>query len=97
MIGGLVVYLAQDDSLAQQATSAMREQPGLDLGEQTGRRLPAVVESMESQTVEETTDWIRNLPGVVHVDVVFVHLEEELLSEEQGTLVPLRTTFRNAE
>lgn len=76
MISGIVVHLTCDRDLAEQVATLLRNQVGLDLGEQVGNRLPAVVSSTETQSAEDTTNQLRNLPGILHVDVVYVHLDD---------------------
>lgn len=76
MISGLVVHLTGDKALRDAAIHAMQRRSGLELGEQSGRRLPVVLESDGKKVAEDTTEWLKELPGVAHVDVTFVHLEE---------------------
>ena len=76
MISGLVVYLTSDEGLDDEATREMQSRAGLEIGERIGLRLPVVVESTDKDTAADTTEWLKNLPGVAHVDVTFVHLEE---------------------
>lgn len=76
MISGLVIHLANDEKLRNEAMAAMRKRVGLEVGDQIGHRLPLVIESAKSVSVEDTTDWLKNLPGVVHADITFVYLEE---------------------
>ena len=76
MISGLVIHLSHDEALSEGATSEIQKRGGVEMGDQVGQRLPLVVESTETTTASETAEWLKNLTGVVHVDVTFVHLEE---------------------
>lgn len=76
MISGLVVYLTADAELAQATLSAIAEQPNLELGAQEDRRLPVVLETETASESQSLTDWLFEQPGVEHVDVAFVHLDD---------------------
>lgn len=55
----------------------MQRRSGVELGDRMDMRLPVVVESTADCSAKETAEWVKNLPGVVHADVTFVHLEAE--------------------
>jgi hypothetical protein len=78
MISGLVVYLAADEKLTQTAILAMQQQPAIELGQREDRRQPLVLETETATQSQSLTDWLKDLPGVEHVDVAFVHLDEDL-------------------
>jgi hypothetical protein len=45
--------------------------------------LPVVLETENAQASEEVHDWLARLPGVFHLDVVFVGLEEAVNDDRQ--------------
>ena len=76
MVGGLCVHLTEDVNQSQRAIALMRQRESITLGKPHGQRLPAVVESADRADAEANLEWLRHLPGVLHVDVVFVHFDE---------------------
>ncbi|QDS98795.1 hypothetical protein [Adhaeretor mobilis] len=76
MISGLVAHLTAEAGLAQATVSAIAEQPNLEVGVQQELRLPLVLETTTSVESQAVTDWLHELPGITHVDVAFVHLDE---------------------
>ena len=76
MISGLVVHFSEDKSLANTALLEITEQKNIDIGIQSERRLPIVVEADSIESSHKMTDWLFELEGVCHVDVTYVHLDE---------------------
>jgi len=85
MISGLVVYFSRDCKLAEAAKLSIGQQAALELGPQEGRRLPLVLETTTSSESQDLTDWLKDLDGVEHVDVAFVHLEESSAALEPSS------------
>ena len=77
MISGLVVHLSLDANLAATAIEALRSDPAIQLGERFGCRLPLILDTQGSEAAQLKTDLLLSIPGVVHVDVTFVHFEEQ--------------------
>lgn len=75
-ISGLAITLSGDPVAGREALEAMRTHEALMPGELIGSRLPVVVETPDSEQDREVWDWLHALPGVVHVDVVYVHFDE---------------------
>ena len=71
MTSGLVVTLATGESLA-----ALEAAPPLTLGRRSGDRLPVALEADDAAASERWTEWVRDLPGVAGVEVVFVHWDD---------------------
>ena len=70
---GLVVTLADDPELASEAvTTALLVGP-FTPGDLVGHRLALALEADDSDQAREWHDWLARLPGVVKVDVAFVH------------------------
>jgi hypothetical protein len=78
MISGLVANLTADAALALSALQAIRQHPALELGPQDGRRLPLVLETATPGESHQLSEWLYELPGVEHIDVAFVHWDDEL-------------------
>ncbi len=104
MISGLVIQLSADDVLVADAIQAIKDQPVLELGLRTGRRQPLVLETRGSGESHDITDWLAELPGVEHVDVVFVHLDDKPGGDDelgdadasrQGNLTETTPSIRN--
>jgi nitrate reductase NapAB chaperone NapD len=94
MISGLVVYLTADNDLAEATRYVIAEQPSIEVGVQEELRLPIVLETLTSKESQELTDWLNGLPGVQHVDVVFVHLE---ISQVDVSVPPLNANNNQSE
>lgn len=75
MISGLVAYLSGDPKQKDDVLAAVVKVPALEAGQLFEHRLPVVIEAEDVQQSHDLTEWLRNLPGVDHVDVAFVHLE----------------------
>lgn len=50
----------------------------LSLGELTGTRLPVVLESTDARSAAHVMDALSEEPGVLHVDLITAHYEEDL-------------------
>lgn len=50
---------------------------GIELGHRRGRRVPIVVDSPDRHADQQIWGWLNELPGVVFVDVVFVHFDDD--------------------
>ena len=71
MTSGLIVTLDTNESLPTLAAS-----PALTVGERTGDRVPVALEAENAGASEQWTEWVRGLPGVAGVEVVFVHWDQ---------------------
>ena len=74
-ISGLVVKLAENDS-AGVALARLAADASLTLGERFGHRLAVVAETPDAGSDRDLFDELCAKPGIVHVDVTFVHLDE---------------------
>jgi len=77
MISGLVAYLTENQELTSETVLAIAQHPNLELGTQQELRLPLVLETATSAESQAVTDWLNELPGITHVDVAYVHLDED--------------------
>jgi hypothetical protein len=73
---GLVVTLDPGSTESDSALAAIRTTPEFSPGVRTGWQLPVALESDGAESSERWCDWLRALPGVIGVEVVFVHWDE---------------------
>jgi len=87
-VSGLVITLAPPPPDAPGLSDASRndserviekinQHPHLQTGPRRGHRLPIVVDTPDSETDKRCWRWLNELEGVHHVDVAFVHFEDE--------------------
>lgn len=97
-ISGLVITLSEDPAEARAATEALSADPRLQLGDVFGRRLALVAETEDAVGDRELWDDLRATPGVVHVDVAFVHLshaEPDSGHEPGDAAIPAENSHAN--
>ena len=75
MTSGLVLTL-EDSPACEAALAALNANPVFTAGERIGDRLPVALEAADAGASEQWTEWLRTLPGVEGVEVVFVHWDE---------------------
>ncbi len=73
-ISGLVLTLAADGP-ACATLSALAGDPRLTLGEQFGHRIAVVADTESVEADRSLWDELRAMPGIINVDVTFVHLD----------------------
>lgn len=55
----------------------IRNHPHLQPGPRQDLRLPVVVDTPDRETDKACWRWLNDLPGVHHVDVAFIHFEDD--------------------
>ncbi len=55
----------------------INQHPNLQAGPQQGQRLPVVVDTPDRGADKQCWQWLNDLQGVHHVDVAFIHFEDE--------------------
>ena len=70
-VNGLLLTLAEDGSLVDDALLAIAERGDVELGERTEKWQPVVVEADDTGGSHDVHEWLQSLPGVLMVDVVF--------------------------
>ncbi len=55
----------------------IQQHPNFQAGLRQGQRLPVVLDTPDKQTDKQCWGWVNELPGVHHVDVAFIHFEDE--------------------
>ena len=73
-VSGLVVSVA-DDEAAERVIERLAQDESFALGERVGPRLVVALDAADARTAERKHEWLRQLPGVVKVDVAFVYLD----------------------
>ncbi|MFT5525044.1 MAG: hypothetical protein ACI9G1_000911 [Pirellulaceae bacterium] len=81
MISGLVLYLNRDAGLWDETLDELGGHDQIELGERVQARLPVVIDSSDGSGARDLTQWILDLPGVDHIDVTYVDLEEASSSD----------------
>lgn len=82
MIVGMVAHLSREHDAFEQALREISGNAAFEIGEHHTNRIPLVLEAADLRRVHDETDWLKDLPGVQHVDVTFVDLAE--ISETAG-------------
>ncbi|MEZ6189850.1 MAG: hypothetical protein R3C45_00990 [Phycisphaerales bacterium] len=90
-VSGLVVTLAAEKNRAGQTASTrnaviqqLRRHPQIQVGELQDNRLPVVIDTPDKHADKDCWAWLNSLPGVNHVDVAFIHFEDEDAFEHQA-------------
>lgn len=71
-VSGLVLTLGDAPGAA---LDALRTHPEIELGERFAAKQPIVVDTQTRARDREVWDWLRALPGVLHVDVACIHFD----------------------
>jgi hypothetical protein len=74
---GLVLTLADDPRLAESAIEKIAAAGPFELGECSGFRRAAVLETTSADSSHRWHDWLQVLPGIAGAEVVFVHWDED--------------------
>lgn len=75
-VSGLVITVADATPVARLRAELLRQLgPALELGEACGNRLPVVIETATQALGSAWVERLTAMPGVRHVDVVFVELD----------------------
>lgn len=76
-VSGLVITFAPNADGGRAAWAALDQCPALELGVREGQRVAAVLSTGTEHENKAMWRWLNELPGVDHVDVVFVSTETE--------------------
>lgn len=85
-ISGLLLTLARDDAERARAIAALSDDACFELGAQDACRVAAVLDTPDDRTNRQRWRWLHELPGVLHVDVVMVTLDEAGVTGPAGAL-----------
>lgn len=80
MIASVVATLQPNALLRSQLQADLAARPELEVGDCSSEstRIPVTIDVENQHQMEDTTTWLRTQPGVLKVDVVFVHFENEV-------------------
>jgi hypothetical protein len=74
---GLILTVSEDATQAEAAWNAIRDAGPFTLGEWIGPCRAAVLEARDTRETHDWHDWLLACPGVMDVEIVFVHWDEE--------------------
>lgn len=83
MIASVMATLDNDCGSLQHVIDEIAKLPNVEVGEVEidSRRIPIVIDSPDPSSLEDMTRRLQGCRGVAFVDVVFVHFEGELNTE----------------
>jgi nitrate reductase NapAB chaperone NapD len=73
-VSGLVVSVA-DSASAERVAELVRCAGSFTLGPRVGERITVALEAADGRSAAQKHEWLRQLPGVVKVDVAFVYAD----------------------
>ena len=78
MIASVVVTLSDNATTLSNTLVDIKSAPQIEAGEfaDESRRIPMTIDSSSRNDIEAVTRWLQDRPGVLFVDVVFVHFED---------------------
>ena len=75
-ISGLLITLADDPNASETAISTLKADPRIDVGERRGPYLPVVADTTGTHENQRLWDELRELAGVINVNLVFADLDD---------------------
>lgn len=82
-ISSFVVTIDSAPHLAAAVATALASLPVFHVGNAIGQRLPVVLETTDGAAARDWHDWVLQLPGVVHIDVAFVGVDDPNMPSEE--------------
>jgi nitrate reductase NapAB chaperone NapD len=76
-ISGLLITLTDDPETSDAVITALQDDPRIDVGERLGPYLPVVADTTGKQESQRLWDELRELAGVINVNLAFAHLDDE--------------------
>ena len=83
MIVGVLAHFESQLEAYQTSLKSIEEHHAFEVGEPHETKVPLVMETDGPGGSHELTDWLLTLPGVVHVDVTYVHLDEVIENNKE--------------
>ena len=82
MIASLVATLKQDEGSSFEDTlMRLRQRKQIETGQLYGARLPMTIEAEDTHELESLTQWVQDLKGILHVDIIFASFEPSVSGE----------------
>ncbi len=75
-ISGLLITLANDPNASTTVISILKADPRIDVGERRGPYLPVVADTTGKRENQRLWDELRELAGVINVNLVFADLDD---------------------
>ena len=75
MIASVVANVNEQTPMWTSTLETLRARPEIEIGNLIESRLPLTLEADDSAGLDSLTDWLLTLPGISHVNVIFVHFE----------------------
>ncbi|MEQ1904638.1 MAG: hypothetical protein ABL888_10660 [Pirellulaceae bacterium] len=77
MIASVVAQIDRQLTDSIRLGDAVESRVGIEVGEACGPKVPLTIEAIDGRELEVATEWLRSLPGVMYVDVIYVNFDEE--------------------
>jgi hypothetical protein len=84
MTSGLVMILDPGSPARESTLAAIRDVPAFTVGEEIDSSWSVALEAGDGAESERWCEWLRQLPGVAGVEVVFVHWDDSKGEESHG-------------
>ena len=82
MIVSMVATLKRGEEFSLTKTLAqLHQRTEIETGQLCGDRLPITIEAEDTVELESLTQWVQDLSGILHVDIVFASFETSLAGE----------------
>ena len=86
-ISGVILTLAEDPTLADEAMNWIHQAPELTVGHREGRRIAAVAETESPKADRRLWHTLQEQPGIAHVDITGVFFNED--DDDSATDAPV--------
>ncbi|NND95798.1 MAG: hypothetical protein HKN47_00545 [Pirellulaceae bacterium] len=80
-VSGLVVTLSSEKDARNNAISAIRQEPRIEVGVIHSHRMAVVLDTQSEHEDKELWAWLNGLAGVDFVDVALVGFEDDVATE----------------
>ncbi|QQE09993.1 hypothetical protein JD969_10730 [Planctomycetota bacterium] len=86
-VSGLNITITDKPHITSKLLENISRDPSFEIGLHEGNHLAVVLETNDAQQDKHKHRWLSQLPGVIHIDVVFIYFDEhgEYLSDSIGT------------
>lgn len=92
-VSGLLLTLDSNPARADAVLRAIGNDQHIELGVRDGRKQAAVIDASDERENRRLWTWLDNLPGVEHIDVVFISIDTDD-ERSRSDHLPLRQTMQ---